>query len=516
MKQIFISFIVLISIPLISPGQAIISKALQSACNKQLAQGEYLGVVVYMKQQVDIASLELQFRKAKTTRSNRAKILLRELQETANKTQLSLLSDLQRYDSKYLGQIKSIKSYWVRNAIYVECRTPVVGVLAMHPDVLCMDLNYGKFYINEPYIEKTTADKSTSAPEPGILAINAPALWAMGYTGRNTILLSMDTGVWTDHPALADAYLGKHFPLSQVWYGVRSVTPVDHASSSHGTHTTGTVLGLDPATSDTIGVAYNAYFMATDPVASSNSDLLAPTDFMDVFQWVLDPDENAETTEDMPDVINNSWGYDYNLAILIGACEMQEAEILEVIETAGICSPFSAGNEGPGASTNGFPAMLAYNLVNPMSIGAINGNNENHMIADFSSRGPTPCVTEEGPLQIKPEVVAPGMSVRSASGHNEYSYLSGTSMACPHVSGALLLLREAFPEASAYELKYALYITASDLGEEGEDNTYGRGMIDVLEAFNYLSETYVPVAPVTNEYNITAYLSVDDDIVLCN
>jgi subtilisin family serine protease len=78
-------------------------------------------------------------------------------------------------------------------------------------------------------------------------------------------------------------------------------------------------------------------------------------------------------------------------------------------------------------------------------------------------------------IDIKPEVSAPGVSVCSASGHDGYAMLSGTSMACPHVSGVLLLLKEAFPYLGAYELKYAIYKTASDLGDPGEDNIYGNG-----------------------------------------
>jgi hypothetical protein len=72
------------------------------------------------------------------------------------------------------------------------------------------------------------------------------------------------------------------------------------------------------------------------------------------------------------------------------------------------------------------------------------------------------------------------------------------------VAGALLLLAEAFPNASAYDLKYALYMTAIDLGEPGEDNIYGRGLIDVEAAFYYLEDVlgYTHTPPITNEYDL--------------
>jgi bacillopeptidase F len=75
-------------------------------------------------------------------------------------------------------------------------------------------------------------------------------------------------------------------------------------------------------------------------------------------------------------------------------------------------------------------------------------------------------------------------------------------MACPHVSGALLLLKEAYPYLDAVSLKEALYVTAHDLGEAGEDNVYGNGMIDVQAAFDYLALTYDPVPPVTDSFDL--------------
>ncbi|MEK7257668.1 MAG: S8 family serine peptidase, partial [Bacteroidota bacterium] len=69
-------------------------------------------------------------------------------------------------------------------------------------------------------------------------------------------------------------------------------------------------------------------------------------------------------------------------------------------------------------------------------------------------------------------------------------------MASPHVSGAVLLLKEAFPELTAQELKLALYYTCTDLGDPGEDNVFGMGVINVLAAFNHLLELgHVPVSP---------------------
>ena len=75
-------------------------------------------------------------------------------------------------------------------------------------------------------------------------------------------------------------------------------------------------------------------------------------------------------------------------------------------------------------------------------------------------------------------------------------------MAAPHVSGAILLLKEAFPYLSGEELLWALYLSATDLGVPGEDNIYGMGIIDVYAAFQHLSQIYIPVDPTNLIYDI--------------
>ena len=168
--------------------------------------------------------------------------------------------------------------------------------------------------------------------------------------------------------------------------------------------------------------------------------------------------------------------------------------LLNTLEAAGMAVIFAGGNFGPSNTTVNSPQRTKTSLVNSFSVGALNGNDPQYPIANFSTRGPSQC-TDNVPLNIHPEVSAPGVNVRSAYGPNGYSELSGTSMACPHVSGAVLLLKEAFPFLTGEELLFALYTTAVDLGNPGEDNTYGMGIIDVHEAFLYLSQAHTPVSP---------------------
>ncbi len=501
----------LLFISVFANAQTVMSPILLDAIDKAKSQDEILELNIYFHNKQSLTEL------AKILDDNKA------LFDERVKAVTSLLKDNSEHSKKaFLDFVKNSeienftinKSLFIVNMLNVSVSLDQVYKIASFNEVRFIDLNTPRYKMIGGDIVPIKSEKIVNGIEPGLKAVKADVLWAMGYTGRNILFLSIDTGVFPEHPAISDRFAGNYLPMEQCWYGIRSELPTDRAASSHGTHTTGTVLGLDPATNDTIGVAYNSYWIASDPVATSESEYLDPAYFMTLFEWTLDPDGNPETTDDVPRVINNSWGYDHDYIADFAHCEMVEAEILVVLETAGICSPFSAGNEGPGAATIGFPASRVFNEVNPMSVGAITHGGD---IASFSSRGPAPCMEneEESALKIKPEVVAPGVAIRSSIESDSYGELQGTSMACPHVSGVLLLLSEAFPMASAYELKKSLYQTAIDLGEDGEDNAYGRGLIDAEAAFNFLAQTYTPVSPIENDFNLKVLIQDTYSNIIC-
>ena len=153
-------------------------------------------------------------------------------------------------------------------------------------------------------------------------------------------------------------------------------------------------------------------------------------------------------------------------------CNNIYVDVLTAVEAAGVAVVFSAGNAGPGPETITAPKSVNVDLVNTFSVASVNANATNIVVSGFSSRGPSVC-GGEGSLLIKPEVSAPGDNVRSADLDNEYINRSGTSMASPHVAGSIIVLKQAFPNATSRELKMALYRSCKDLGEPGEDNTYG-------------------------------------------
>ena len=496
MSRVVLAVILLMACSNLQSQSAIVTPSLNEQLGK-LKTTDLIQVNIVFAEQIHYGILNAQFKEQNTPLAERAKTVMRQSQYLANNTQLPIIEFLKANSKKVI----SYKQYWIINMMSIEATKEIIEQLSLLQAIDYIE-EYDHFKSKPITIleSKVTTEKSIGGIEPGLAAINAPALWAMGYTGKGRRYYSIDTGVWPTHPAITDNWLGNYQPINQAWYGIDSPVPVDKGNS-HGTHTAGTVLGLESATNDTIGVAFNAYFMASDPIVTNLANIKPLAEYIDVFEFALNPDGDTTTTDDIPDAINNSWGISGN-SLDTSICSSYVTQMFDAIEAAGIANVFSAGNNGPSDTTIGQPQYVSTGLVNTFTVGAINGAIPSFPIAGFSSHGPTACPLT-GPLKIKPEVVAPGMNVRSAISQNQYASYNGTSMAGPHVVGSVLLLKEAFPTVSGEEILLALYNTAIDLGVAGEDNTYGRGMIDVLAAFNELALTNTPTSPSQFTYDIT-------------
>ena len=144
----------------------------------------------------------------------------------------------------------------------------------------------------------------------------------------------------------------------------------------------------------------------------------------------------------------------------------------------------AAGNEGElGLRTIDTPASAE----KVIAVGATDYMMD--YIAQFSSRGPVGWGDNE---RIKPDVVAPGVNIYSTWNNGYYRYLSGTSMATPHVSGVIALMLQANRSLTPQEVKRILKDTAVDLGKEGEDNTYGAGRISAWSAVTNVTNLTKP------------------------
>ena len=159
----------------------------------------------------------------------------------------------------------------------------------------------------------------------------------------------------------------------------------------------------------------------------------------------------------------------------------------------------AAQNSGPGCSTVQNPPGI-YEAT--YSVGALTTGTDT--IAGFSSRGP---VTADGSNRIKPDISAPGTNTRSSTNASDSSYanFNGTSMATPHIAGAMALLWSAIPSlrhqltASRDALNNsAVHISDNECGDVGPpNNVYGWGRVDILAAVGGSSPTPTPTPTVT-------------------
>ena len=456
---------------------------------------QLIPVRIEFNQNIDCYELNQQFKANKTSIDNRSKIVNRLLMSQAASSQKQVINFLNNNPST----ANNFHSFYIVNIIVALVDLPTLKNLYEFPNINSIALENNQFLAHDKFTIET--NKTPNGIENGLAAINAPAMWALGYTGRGTMAYNYDTGVWPTHPAFKDRFIGNRYPMQQSWLGFFNSFP-NGSVQNHGTHTLGTIAGLVASTNDTLGVAFGSYWIANDFVTSTVQGLPPIVNMIEAFEWALNPDNDTSTTNDIPDVINNSWRwYDGNDTI---HCEGFVVNLMNAIEAAGIANVFSGGNSGPNNSTVNSPQRINTSEVNTFCVGSVNGNSSfPYLISNFSTRGPSQCPAS-GSLAIHPEVVAPGQNVRSAWDQDDYNTISGTSMAAPHVSGAILLLKEAFPSLSGEDLLWALYLTAVDLGDPGEDNTYGMGMIDVFAAFEYLSLTNTPVDPtnLTNDIEL--------------
>ncbi|MBM3917958.1 MAG: T9SS type A sorting domain-containing protein [Sphingomonadales bacterium] len=453
----------------------------------------WMRITVSFKEQAPVLDLLRRYELDGTELKVRAQEVNRVCSLLSDRVQLPFLTDLETMGSQANdNRPRLIRRFWIVNMVELEVTIRHIDLLLRHPAVEEIELS-SAFQVS--LVEPVSGSASPEMPngrEVGLTAIGAPALWQMGYSGKGRKAMLMDTGVWPDHPALKGKFLGTRYPLSHAWLPYDFATPRDK-NSNHGTHVIGTVLGLDTATRDTIGAAFDAYFLATDPIVTNIAFVRDWTQLMAAFEWALNPDGDTSTTHDIPDVINNSWGRNNaGFDSLCGHPLITSAMI--AIEAAGIANVFSTGNDGPGLATTIVPAQVIIDSLNLFAVGAVQAAAPGYPLAGFSSWGPSRC-TQDSFLMIKPEVSAPGVDVRSADGPTGYGIKSGTSMASPHVSGAVLLLKEAFPQLSGRQILNALYQSAIDLGVPGEDYQYGRGLINVPAAFQFLLQSNTPQPP---------------------
>jgi subtilisin family serine protease len=423
---------------------------------------------VYLRTQADLSAAS-----AIGDRDAQGWAVYQELVQTAEASQEAVVELLDSAGAEY-------RSFWITNTVMV------VGGADLLQRIAAM-----------PGIAQITADRTYELPEPvpaqeeprigavewGIDRINAPLVWSeFGVTGEGIVVGSIDTGAQFDHPALVNQYRGNlgggSFDHNYNWHdpsnicGNPSLVPCDN--NGHGTHVTGTMVG-DDGGDNQIGVAPGAQWIAAKgcettgcsqgALLSSGQFILAPTDLNN---------QNPDPTM-RPHVVNNSWGGG-------ATTDPWYQPTVQAWVAAGIFPQFANGNTQFGTAPCGSSSNPG-NLPESYAAGAFDINNN---IAAFSNRGPSAW----GGDVTKPNVSAPGVAVRSSVPGNGYGSSSGTSMASPHVAGAVALMWSAADVLvrDIDETRHLLDMTAIDTenltcgGTPENNNVWGQGKLDAFAA----------------------------------
>ena len=411
----------------------------------RLLAGAEVEVIVAFHAQADL-------RMARQIRGKVAKgqYVFQQVQTVANESQTVVRQLLNQADANY-------RTFSIVNALYTKVNLALAEQIAQRPEVANLQPNPWVM-LDRPQQDLSLENNSRGVIEWGIESINATQFWDLGYLGEGVVIGGQDTGYDWEHPAIQNQYRGWDGEVADHnyhWHDAIREINLLHGDSivssdnnpcgldvnvpcddhNHGTHTMGTMVG-DDGDENQIGVAPAASWIGCRNMERGYG---SPASYMECFDWFLAPtdlDNLAPDPAAAPHVISNSWHCppmegcnEDNFALMETA--------VEALRAAGVVVVVSASNAGPECSTIQNPATI---FSGSFTVGAVN---DVDTVANFSSRGP---VASDGSFRLKPNVVAPGVSVRSAIREGGYATWSGTSMASPHVGGAVALLISAVPE----------------------------------------------------------------------
>jgi subtilisin family serine protease len=395
---------------------------------------------------------------------------------------------------------KDYKFFWANNSFWAKMPSDKVTAFAASKAIQKAFSNKAQ---KLSIVKSKKNNSSVKSIDWNLSMINAQQVWNQGFKGQNVIIAGQDTGYQWDHISLKNKYAGWNgSTVDHNYYWHDAITnpnvncldaqnnPASCDDHGHGTHTMGTMVG-DDGVGNQIGVAPDAKWIGCRNMNQGNG---TPTTYTECFQFFLEPTDlngaNPDVTK-APHIINNSWGCPSS-----EGCTQPDAleSIVNNVVNAGILVVAAAGNDGSGCGSINTPIAI-YNKT--LTIGSTTSSDT---ISSFSSRG---AVTIDGSNRIKPDLSAPGSSIRSAQLNGGYSLKSGTSMASPHVAGVAALLISANPSLAGNPERLTQIILESSVikasnqtcngvaGSQSPNNTFGWGRLDALAAVNLARELFI-------------------------
>jgi subtilisin family serine protease len=304
---------------------------------------------------------------------------------------------------------------------------------------------------------------------------NAAAAWAAGQTGSSNVYVGIiDEGIQYNHPDLQGQVWVNPFDAADGvdndgngyvddingWdFDANDNTIYDGGTrgslDDHGTHVSGTIGGKANNGQGVVGVNWNVKLISGKFLGRRGGSLAAAVKAVDYFT-------DLKTRHGMNIVAtNNSWGG--------GGYSQALYDAISRANSAGILFVAAAGNSGTNNDTTAsYPSN--YDLPNVIAVAAIDVNGG---LASFSQYG-----------KVTVDIGAPGVAVYSTTAYNLYSSYNGTSMATPHVTGAVALYAAAKPGATAAQIKNAILSSAVPTASLTNKTSTG-GRLDAFAALSY-------------------------------
>lgn len=327
--------------------------------------------------------------------------------------------------------------------------------------------------------------------------INLPHAWVETTGDPDVVIAVIDTGVLLEHPDLQGQFVdGYDFisnPLNAADGNGIDDNPDDNgdggfagASSFHGTHVAGTIAA---ASNNGIGVSGVAWRSKIMPLRALGVDGGSSYDLLQAIRFAAGiENDSGRLPQQTATIINMSLGGP-------GYSQAMQDAILQAREK-GVIVVAAAGNEA--TSTPSYPA--AYEGV--ISVGAVGPGNE---VAAYSNFGPhLDLLAPGGDLgnDLDGNGYADGVLSTAADDSNDtfsfnLQFKQGTSMAAPHVSGVIALMKAVNPEISPGDVDRLLREgkLTFDLGEAGWDSRTGWGLIDASQAVSASIDLNAPSQP---------------------
>jgi subtilisin len=418
---------------------------------KNESQNEKVSAIVIMEQQPP--HLDLNCKDAAGLQRRQIIHSMRSLAENSQKDTLALLEK-----QKSRGDVENVRAFWIVNAIAVKATPEVLEQLAQRPEVKLIEPDYKVKALGEtlPW---------------GVDRIDAELVWNGTENGTNVVagrnagdginVSIIDTGMDMDHPDLVDNIKGGHRFVDN-----GTTSDDDYMDDfGHGTHCAGIIAAVDNDLG-VIGVSPHVSLYAVKVFKQYEDGYYAyVSDVVRGIEWAVDNGMK---------IISMSLGSNSYSAALQDACDNTY--------NAGLLLVAAAGNDGNAEGTDDnvdYPAR--YDSV--IAVAATDKNNKRAISQIWNS--------STGPAI---ELAAPGVSIYSTWWNDTYAISSGTSMACPHVSGTAALVWKAYPEYNNTQVRERLQSTAEDWGAPDRDDEFGYGLVD---AENATLDTTSP-ASVTN------------------